>query len=93
MKIYIIKGSSGEYDDYNEWTVSAYISEERAKERLAFLQDFMEESGFNKGRGTGTDEENYENEDFIRDHENGDNHFYTSYTGVNYGCSELKVVE
>lgn len=30
MKCYIVQGNSGEYDDYREWIVGAFLSEAKA---------------------------------------------------------------
>lgn len=38
MNIYIVKASCGQYDDYREWNIAAFLSESAAK-------DFIEEQG------------------------------------------------
>ena len=37
MKIFIVKGSSGKYDDFEEWEVASYTSKDEAEKHLAAL--------------------------------------------------------
>lgn len=32
--IYVVRGSTGEYSDWDVWTVCAFVSEDKAKERV-----------------------------------------------------------
>ena len=34
MKIYVVRGTTGEYSDRSEWSVVAFRTEERARERV-----------------------------------------------------------
>jgi hypothetical protein len=43
MKIYIVQGGSGEYDDYSSWLVMAYFSRIKAEEHAANAQQRAKE--------------------------------------------------
>ena len=82
MKIYLIKGCTGEYDDYREWDVVAYQSEKKAKYRLSLLEEFSKE--FNEGVY-----DKYFKKGF-RDIKNPfDPHMHSNYTGVWYKMEEV----
>lgn len=44
MKVWIVEGSTGEYEDRQQWIVKAFASEERAEALQARLNDILKEN-------------------------------------------------
>lgn len=44
-EIWIVFGSTGEYSDYSEWTVAAYVSKELAEAHCAKCRRWYEDHG------------------------------------------------
>lgn len=42
MKVYIIFGASGQWEDYREWVESVWTDKEKAEIKLKYLQDKLE---------------------------------------------------
>lgn len=49
--IYVIMGSTGEYSDFNEWSVGWCNERKEAEEKTAFLNSFCEELGISTFKG------------------------------------------
>lgn len=45
MKVYIVTGSTGSYEDYRHWNVIGYVEEEKAMLHVAHAQKFMIDNG------------------------------------------------
>lgn len=44
-KVYVVKGTSGEYSDAVEWQVAAYFDRDRAEEHVSLLNDWAKRAG------------------------------------------------
>lgn len=67
MKVYIVQGSTGEWDDYCEWAVCVCATEEIAERKIKELKDLMKEIKPNRY--------DYESIKKMRSHEKGDPKF------------------
>lgn len=87
MKIYIIQGSTGEYDSYCEWTVCAYLDENKAAKRVQELNDLIVELDISKYTYQ------YQFEEAFQKHPMGDPDFRIYCTGATYDYYELELYD
>lgn len=50
-KVFIVCGDTGEYSDYRQWMVEAYMSEDAARARVLELEQLLLAQGFTKRAG------------------------------------------
>lgn len=87
-KVYVVTGDTGEYSDYRQWMVCAYMSEDAAKARVIELETLM------KTLGAVTDsewEQRAAATDAMRKHEHGDQAFDIDYTGTRYSYEAVEL--
>lgn len=58
-KIYVVMGTSGEYSDRTEWPIVAYMSEERAKQKVLELDEKERQRVLATGRTSSMYDEDY----------------------------------
>ena len=84
MNVYVVMGTCGEYSDRNEWPVVAFLSEERAKQRVVDAERRAKEL-------------EAEHPDYHDDIPDGANEFdlgmQTSYTGTTYYYLTVEVAD
>ena len=88
MKVYVVFGMTGEYDDSRDWDVRAFASQQKAEAFRKSLQDIADEfdhSSSLKKRASGRIESLLQ--------EAGDTYAHVDYTGTNYGVHELEYEE
>jgi len=84
-KIYLVEGSTGEYDDRCEWIVKAFISAAKAAEFVGACQ--KEADKLEK-------ETPYHNYEARRNEKHSlDPYYRRDYTGVKYGFFDVELVE
>ena len=97
MKIYIISGTTGDYNDILEWDVCAYMDRNLAETRVYKLLDTLKKYNLK------TTVKSYGNVDYdklnlnvtkFKQDEHGDsNMFYDYTTGTQYNIRELELVD
>ena len=75
-QIYIVIGNTGEYSDFRQWNVCAYMSEKSARARVTELDMLM------KSIGAKWDQDGCV--EAMRNNERGDRSFEIDYTGTTY---------
>ena len=86
MKIFVVFGQTGEYSDYREWPVKAFVCEEKTKK---FMEDVTAEykrlrDKYSKGR---YDSWSYR----VEEVERLDPKMETDYTGTTYHYFEMEL--
>jgi len=74
MRIYVVQGSTGQYDDHCEWLVKAFKSKDKAKEFVAQANEHAENLKSNR-------ESEYS---FSDEAHPMDPNYITDYTGSSY---------
>ena len=88
-KIYIVQGCTGEYSDFQEWTVCAYTSEEAARDRVVELEHILL---VNKAQ-LGCEYASRERAEIaMHNAPNGDPSCTIDYTGANYHYEECELI-
>ena len=82
MKIYLVQGSTGEYDDYQTWLVCAWSTKTLARRHVVTLTKRM------SVLGDGIKDIFSKETESMRTH---DPHFSCDYTGTKYGVIEVEV--
>lgn len=85
MKVYIVRGHTGCYDDKYDWIAHAFISKERAEDTMAGLDTLV----LNSDRLSSEDQGKLQ--EYIQ--ENFDIQCSVDYTGTYYTLEELEVIE
>lgn len=95
MKIFVVKGNTGEYDSYRKWDVCAYLSKEKAKKRIDFLNNFLKKYKAHKEKYSLNFNWNKINKvkNLIQNHEKGDENCSINYGGTSYKYDELELIE
>jgi len=90
MKVYTIKGSTGEYEDFYTWTIpSCFLKKENAINYLITLKNKLSEL---KANDTMSWQNYIDNSEKIRQEMYKlDSKFHLDYTGVNYDIEELEI--
>lgn len=90
--IYVVYGSTGEYEDKREWYLGYYISEEKAKSKVKELNAMCDEYGVSFKK---MDEFDSNIVDKISEkiRKTVDKHCYIDYTGVGYDYWPLTEIE
>lgn len=85
MKIFIVTGETGEYSDHTGWFDGAYLSEEKAKNRVLELEGYLKTFGEHQSLNY---KERKEVETKMREF---DEQFELDYTGTRYFYFEVEV--
>ena len=93
MKIYVVMGETGEYADYQEWIVHAYVDPTEAQKHAdAAQQAFCSlVPGWNPGENEGIPFQRYLELGAFKNPYDPDGQL--DYTGVRYGVVEVPVSE
>ena len=83
--IYIVKGETGEYDNYNEWDVMAFSNKEEAITHMQTCQDWVDMYINPTSLSQFRELCNLKNP--------FDSYMRVDYTGVHYGISSLQLKE
>lgn len=81
MKIYIVEGNTGEYDDYRCWPVHAYADETKAKEHADNAQNWLTDYGPERWRKERWD---------VAPKNPYDPNMYVDYTGTKYSVYSIE---
>jgi hypothetical protein len=87
MKIYVVEGCTGEYDDYCNWPVKAFREEDNAKAFEAALNNKAKELGIST-KGTSWDKKG---QAIVAEMQKLDARVSVDYTGVQYSFYELEL--
>jgi len=86
MKAYVITGSTGEYDEFVQWIVVAFLDKTKAEKHVEALHAWFEKQGVPRGSEYCASKPN----DFSMDPNLEE---YWRDMGVDYGVSEVEVIE
>ena len=92
MKIWIVQGSTGAYDDSRDWIAKAFVSEERAASLQAKLDDILKEKQLhydNMRRNMGRRNDYHVPDELLILDPNAD----VDYTGASYNMYCIEVEE
>jgi hypothetical protein len=85
MKIYVVIGTTGEYSDRSEWLVSAYYSEDDAKQHVLRADEYAKTIMSSMAHNS------YDERMEARKNNPLDPSFDMDYTGTNYAYQELEL--
>lgn len=92
-KIYVVFGSTGEFEDIIEWYLGAYNNENNAKSRVKELNNMLGDC-YSQSKTFNSD---YKSRDeivrFIKNNVNGDKKCVIDYTGTSYNYFNLEVMD
>lgn len=86
MKVWIVEGATGEYEDSFNWIAKAFVSEERAKAFQAKLDDILKENQLHYENIAG-------NQDVPDELSKLDPNVDVDYTGSRYVVYSIEVEE
>lgn len=87
MKIYIVEGHTGEYEDAHNWIVRAFVDESKAEAFLNTLLEKTKELGIARWPTSKLVDAAYEQMIAL------DPTYHCDYTGVDYSMYDLEVEE
>lgn len=94
MKIYIVQGSTGEYDDAIDWPVCAYESETKAIERIERLNNLLKKLKLHyKNQSDLDSDERGKRIEIFHDHADGDKLISCYYIGSDYNYYEVELIK
>lgn len=85
MRVYIVRGHTGCYEDRFDWIAHAFTSKERAEDTMAGLDELVRNSDRLSSEAQGKLQE------YIA--ENFDKNCSVDFTGTYYTMEELEVIE
>ena len=89
-KIYIVEGTTGEYEDREEWSVVAFKTKAKAKKHVKKANDWLLEKGFHRSQEQGPDRYSQIGKNLENPY---DPRMYYDYTGVEYNFYALDLEE
>ena len=90
LKIYVVTGRTGQYEDRHEWNVRAYFTHNAATREVLRLNDVLEAHGLRWNEPT-LGPENYTARSERAKKEIKDENFHSDYNGVMFHIEELEL--
>lgn len=85
MNIYVVMGTTGEYEDRKEWLVMAFTKEDKAKRHADDC------AGYALENGVSAQHFNYDNKSEIIENNPYDAHMQIDYTGTRYYYEKVEL--
>ncbi len=87
--VFIIYGRSGEYADFSEWDVVAFLEQDKAVSFMQKLNSTLEKYGANRACSNAV----RDNSEMFDEMSDLDPRFQIDYTGTNYRIRPLELVD